>query len=388
MATKPPHRKYRPPRQQQQPETPRSGKKRPDKGLFSDGQWLCNCDPRKKLQLLETKKEGPNKGKLFYKCFDCNLFLWWDAARAREKSLTSPSTEAATAEPLPPKTPSLTQAPLTAYGYQVTPGTEVNAGAGAGAGDGLFTDSGSDSDDLGLGNNRTAAAAPPMDTPCPPSSKRKRDVFEDDSDPDEFSDLESDEERQLAEMTDQSARKLQQQQQQQSRYSTPLNSSSTDIVSGLPTPSVARTLFPGPGPGPETKRPKQVTFDDAAPPSTPAKLGRNSTTPATTPAPVHAPPSSPPNDGYDVTDEVMGLLRDQGLSPQVLRAVQSTLATVARRTRGIVLGRDSARASVKVRDEKIASLQERVAALENRDKMHRTQITTFKANLMKMYEDN
>ncbi|KAK7431058.1 hypothetical protein QQZ08_002339 [Neonectria magnoliae] len=386
MTTKPPHRKYRPPRQQQQqqqqPETPHSGKKRPDKGLFSDGQWLCNCDPRKKLQLLETKKEGPNKGKLFYKCFDCNLFLWWDDARAREKGLTSPST----AEPPPPKTPSLTQAPLTAYGYHVTPGTEANAG------DGLFTDSGSDSDDLEPGNNRTAAAAPPMDTPCPPSSKRKRDVFEDDSDPDEFSDLESDEERQLAEMTDQSARKLQarqQHQQQQSRYSTPLNSSSTDVVSGLPTPSVARTLFPGPGP--ETKRPKQVTFDDAAPPgppSTPAKLDRNSTTPATTPAPDRAPPSSPPNDGYDVTDEVMGLLRDQGLSPQVLRVVQSTLATAARRTRGIVLGRDSARATVKARDERIASLQERVAALENRDKMHRTQITTFKANLMKMYEDN
>ncbi|KPM37700.1 hypothetical protein AK830_g8866 [Neonectria ditissima] len=367
-----------------------------------------NCDPRKKLQLLETKKQGPNKGKLFYTCFDCDLFLWWDAARAREKGLTSPSAGTAAAEIPRPKTPSLTQAPLTAYGYQVTPGAEAGPGAS------LFTDSDSDSDpDPVLDNDgavaeagtdanlvaAAAAAAAPMDTPCPPSSKRKRDVFEDESDSDEFSDLESDEERQLAEMTDRSAQKLQ--ARQQPRYGTPLNSSSTDALSGLPTPSVARTLFPGSGP--ESKRQKQVTFQDAAPTRAPVQvttpaattLNKSSstitttTTPATTPAPnpVPPPPSSPPNDSCDVTDEVLGLLRDQGLSPEVLRSVQSTLATAARRARGIVLGRDSARATVKARDDKIASLQERVAALENREKMHRNQVTSIKANLMKMYED-
>lgn len=350
-----------------------------------------NCDPRKKLQLLETKKEGPNKGKLFYKCFDCNLFLWWDAARAREKGLTSPSTAAAT-EPPPPKTPSLTQTPLTAYGYQVTPGAETGAGLFSDSDEGPEPGDNHADTDADVIAAAAATAAAPMDTPCPPSSKRKRDVFEDDSDSDKFSDLESDEERQLAEMTDQSARKLQARQQPQ--YSTPVNSNSTDVVSGLPTPSVARKLFPGPGS--ENKRQKQVTFEDAAPApasvqlTTPATLNK-STAPATaTPAPDRAPPppSSPPNDGYDMTDEVMGLLRDQGLSPEVLRSVQSTLATAARRTKGIVLGRDSARATVKARDEKIASLQERVAALENREKMHRSQVTSIKANLMKMYEDN
>lgn len=42
---------------------------------------------------------------------------------------------------------------------------------------------------------------------------------------------------------------------------------------------------------------------------------------------------------------------------------------------------------MRARDETGARLQERVVALENRDAMHRRQITNFKANLMKMYED-
>lgn len=337
--------------------------------LTTNSPALGNCEPRKELTLLETKKNGPNKGKFFYKCFDCDLFLWWDAAKARETGLT-PSKNAA--QPPQPKTPSLTQQPLTAYGYQRTPGGGLQA-------DPSIPDVSDSDEDLAL-DDAGAPEAAGMQTPCPPSSKRKRDVFEDD----EFSDLESDEERQMVEIADKSAEKL---QAQQRAYATPSNTRSTDIIAGLPTPSVARTLFPAPAS--ENKRQKQVTFEDVSlvSPATEATLGRD--TPATTPARSLAPPpSSPPNDGYDVTDEVMALLRDQNLSPDVLRSVQSTLATAARRAKGIALGRDSARASLKTRDDKIASMQERITALENREKMHRSQVTNIKANLMKMYEDN
>ena len=84
----------------------------------------------------------------------------------------------------------------------------------------------------------------------------------------------------------------------------------------------------------------------------------------------------------------MTILRGQKIDPKTLSSVQNILATSARRTRGIVLGRDTARASLKAKDEKIATLQERVAALENRERMHRSQMTNIKAGLMKMYDDN
>ncbi|KAH7170662.1 hypothetical protein EDB81DRAFT_174857 [Dactylonectria macrodidyma] len=368
MATEP-HRKSRRLRQQhqepqQEPRTPKSQRKRLDKGIFSDGEWWCNCEPRKKLSFLETKV-GPNKGKFYYRCYECNLFLWWDAARARQTGLT-PSK--APVEPPRPKTPSMTQQPLSAYGYQRTPGGGLQTQA-----DAPF-ETESDSDD-------SAPEAPSVRTPCPPSSKRKRDVFEEDVD--EFSDLGSDEERQMAEIADQSAEKL----KAQRAFTTPSTNHTNDAADSLPTPSVTRTLFPGPSTT-DQKRHKQVSFEDVTP-ATEGTLGRD--TPLTTPTPVRSlapPPSSPPDDGIDVTDEVMDLLRGQKVDPDVLHTIQGTLSTAARRAKGIALGRDSARASLKVRDDTVAALQERILALENREKMLRSQVTNIKANLMKMYEDN
>jgi chaperonin cofactor prefoldin len=100
------------------------------------------------------------------------------------------------------------------------------------------------------------------------------------------------------------------------------------------------------------------------------------------------PASSPPETSYDVTDEVMNLLRGQNIDKSVLSSVQSILETAARRTKGIVLGRDSARSSLKTKDDNIATMQERITALENRERMHRSQMTNIKAGLMKMYDDN
>lgn len=80
------------------PSTPRK------RGLFEDGQWLCEapprrtvritasfsnrdlsmlvgeCTPRKPALCLTVKKDSPNKGKRFYTCQDnpkkCDFFLW------------------------------------------------------------------------------------------------------------------------------------------------------------------------------------------------------------------------------------------------------------------------------------------------------------------------
>ncbi|KAM5351675.1 hypothetical protein ACJ41O_004398 [Fusarium nematophilum] len=222
-----------------------------------------------------------------------------------------------------------------------------------------------------------------METPSRGSAKRTRDVFEDDEG--EFSDLGSDEERQMAAMADKSAQKA----AAQRRYTTPSSSRSVDVIAGLPTPSVSRTLFPGT----ESKRQKQVSFEDAPSRHTatlsPATMSA-STTPSKGPSGLQAVPSSSPPDAasYDVTDEIMGLLQGQDVDPTVLHSVRDMLVMAARRTKGLVLGRDSARATLKARDEEIATLQDRITALENRDRMHRSQMTNIKANLMKMYDDN
>lgn len=82
----------------------------PDKkGLFEDGQWLCeftsstsqcaqknrelilpplgDCKPRKPAIQFQVKKEGPNKGRYFYTCEarKCKFFLWETDAQPRER---------------------------------------------------------------------------------------------------------------------------------------------------------------------------------------------------------------------------------------------------------------------------------------------------------------
>ncbi|CAM1506554.1 Fc.00g061950.m01.CDS01 [Cosmosporella sp. VM-42] len=354
----------------QQAQTPASQKKRLDKGLWKDGQWWCNCEPRKKATLRETKK-GRNQGKLFWTCNVypyCDFFLWRDQAKAREAGPASPTEE--TAESSRSKAPAFTQRPLTAFGYQVTPGRRLSDVATAGSGVAADATDLTDSDEeLEFQPSSTLAE---MGTPCPPSSKRKRDAFEEDT---EFSDLDSDEERQLAAIADKSAEKI----RAAKAPITPSNTRTHDVVNGLPTPSVARTLFPGS----DAKRQKQVTFED-----TPSSATLSATVTPSTVRSQAPPSSSPPDTSYDVTDEVMTLLRGQNIEPDVLTSVQSVLTTSARKAKGIAMGRESARASLKARDDRIAALQERIVALENKERMHHSRVTNIKANLMKMYEDN
>ncbi|KAL1903319.1 hypothetical protein Sste5346_000604 [Sporothrix stenoceras] len=65
------------------PATPSSG--RGSDGLFANGQWFCDCKPRRPAVLRETRKPGANKGRWFYTCpqerrRQCTFFLWEDYA--------------------------------------------------------------------------------------------------------------------------------------------------------------------------------------------------------------------------------------------------------------------------------------------------------------------
>ncbi|UNI14531.1 hypothetical protein JDV02_001149 [Purpureocillium takamizusanense] len=398
-------------------ETPHSAKKRLN-GLWEDGQWWCNCEPRKPATLREVKKDTPNKGKLFWTCSTypfCKFFLWRDEASLREDGLPSGThgggagagvslaavEETEAQQPLPkPRTPSFTQRPLTSFGVQLT-STQRHPGLDEPV-------AGADTEQTGRSSGRSSGEdkAPRtssshtlgMETPCPTPSKRKRSAFEPRNgggdNAELFSDLDSDDERQLADLADRSAEKVRQ-RADNTFTTTPSVNRAIDAEQGLRTPSVARTLFTGPS----TKRQKTVSFEQQEQLATPTAVS-GIPTPAKTPSTSSSrttglqqsattPSSSPADPAHDPTDEIMAILRGSNvLDPAVLHSVQDLLVASARRTRGLLMGRDSARASLKHKDERIAQLQERIVALENRERFHTRQLTNIKAQLTPMPDDS
>ena len=74
-------------------------------GLFSQGDFFCNCNPRLKAALLTAGKDSQNPGKKFYGCIlsKCGLFIWEDQAIARSGGALAPSSRRnAPAEPPTP----------------------------------------------------------------------------------------------------------------------------------------------------------------------------------------------------------------------------------------------------------------------------------------------
>lgn len=403
------------------PETPASRKKRL-KGLWQGGHWWCmlptppspfpgqddgerlifsaqpfpsrgpflprppftagNCEPRKKAVLRDVKKDTPNKGRFFWACpvySGCDFLLWHEDAVARSAGPVSAAEEL----PPAPKTPTFTQRRLTSFGVQISPGrrpgaesfeTEDSAEVATGSND----SSSQAAATVSASTSASTLATPEkrgVATPVPGSSKRNRDMFDSD---DDFSDFGSNEERQLADIADSSAEKL---GRKVGALATP-KAAEPAAAADAPSPAVARTLFPGPDP----KRAKTVTFDDAQPTGLP--------TPARSPAATRlahpvVPPSSPQDAQLDsVVGDVMARLEGQPVDRAVLASVGKLLADSVRRTRGVSMGREAARAALRQKDDQIAQLQERVDALENRHRRQETQLTNMKAGLMKMYQDN
>lgn len=193
---------------------------------------------------------------------------------------------------------------------------------------------------------------------------------------------------------------------------TPEITSTTDRIGGLPTPSVARTLWPSASTR-SSKRQKTVSFEDrpddsTAPQTTPITASTSSTATVansgsptksnTTTAQASSNTDSPgttlttpsnARDDTDVTTQVMTLLESQqNIDPGVLSSVRSILETSARKTKGLALSRDATRSIMRDKDLKIGKQQERITNLENKDRLSQKQISTMKANLMNIYQDN
>ncbi|KAJ4397226.1 hypothetical protein N0V93_001450 [Gnomoniopsis smithogilvyi] len=254
-------------RNKAQPFTPRK------KGLFEDGQWLCDC--RKPALFLLVKKDGPNKGKHFYTCDTkkCSFFLWESDAKPREReALMTHNCRSENgivgriqAKGEPPATPSFPRSSKAISSKTAPPRhqqqmfTGMNQadnrdiGAGSVSQDGGFLDYSADEDDTQQAQVGSGTSSHTMRNDSPgskvsipaygrmsdptshnhmttPSAKRKRSGFLLDSD-EEFGDNDlddSDMERELAAATDESVRKV--------LFKTPA-AERTAVSNGLPTPA-------------------------------------------------------------------------------------------------------------------------------------------------------
>ncbi|KAG5925475.1 hypothetical protein E4U42_004266 [Claviceps africana] len=290
-----------------------------------------------------------------------------------------------------PRTPTFTQKRLESFGIQTSPARRLST---LSAGD-VDDDGGSDSSSTSfvsadiMREHASASGTSPA-SPTTPSSKRKR-TTQENWDNDCFSDLNSDEERQLAELADDSAKKVAPKKAVDDVFATPAtNRRTANIVAGLPTPPVSRTLFPSP----DGKRPKTVSFEDPSPSSTlttPSKKPPPSTLPrpgagAGASASAAAPPGPLCDSIQDLASQVMDLIRGQNIDPTVLRAVQARLNTAVQRTKSIAAKRDSALQSLQEREERIQRLREKNRVLRDQATCDQETLTNTKQGLMKLYQ--
>ncbi|KAL6908491.1 hypothetical protein GGI43DRAFT_145228 [Trichoderma evansii] len=416
------------------PATPSTEKRRLN-GLWQSNEWWCNCNPRKRAVERTVTRNTRNKGKQFWACphpppNGCHFFILFEEARFRETGLppsrlTPSSSNEAAAVPLtatPSKQPTLTQTRLTDIGVEILGNRrrsdpeavrpkddddDTKASPHPQPVSSSQPEAGSSSDKgKGKAVEDPFSAYEPL-TPGPSGRKRGRDEFEEDL----LSAMDSEEERELATMTDRSFQKFLR-EDAYSGSSQQADDGEEDAAAG-PSRPVARTLFPQ---AQDVKRRKSVSFEEPEPFASTSSKATTANSNATESAPPPStmqisPPSSmeeaPPfpssamtatqqiDDDEDkeggedeITEQVMNLLQTQSIDPSVLESVHNILLVSSRRTKGIAMGRDSARAAVNEKKMKIGRLQEKIAALENTERALNSQITHMKAGLMKMYEAN
>lgn len=85
--------------------------------------------------------------------------------------------------------------------------------------------------------------------------------------------------------------------------------------------------------------------------------------------------------GYDVTEEVMELLKGQHIDEETSLNLRQLLNKHALKISGIAKGRDITRVALKAKDAKIAELQHKLTTLETEREMDKTVIKNFKTDM-------
>ena len=300
---------------------------------------IGNCKTRLPASHFQVKKEGPNRGKWFYTCQEpkgsgCGFFLWDDNAKGREAHA-------------------------------------------------VLNNSRFENDDL-----RTPADAArdkrTIEGHAAASNRFMADLRK--ADEDEFGSwlLSPEDEKKLVQAADtpRKAVKLE-------HFSTPGSKRKRDEDT-LPTPSTGANPF------------NTIRKDEE--PITPAsrlkggmwdgnEYSRNRS-PSATPTPSRFRESTVtseasqdrPQLNYDISDEVMDILKDQKIDEETTGKLRQTLNRHALKISGIAKGRDITRLALKAKDVKIAELQQRISALETERELDKTIIRHFKSDMAQSIE--
>lgn len=314
-------------------------------GLFSDENWKCNCNPRLPAVKFQVKKEGPNKGRWFYTCQEpketaCGFFLWDDKAKSREMGavLNNTRTEPHAPDAREPVTPSKDKRTLEVHAVASNKWLE-DLGKKEDDEFGAWPLTREDEEKVVRTVERTDPGSFP-ETPrkeidsrtATPGSKRKR----------------AEEEGNDAGVYPTPSTKG---PRDEDIFGTP--STSRKRLNGRPWDGNERSALFSPSETPSPMRFKNITMD--APPKFMASPFKSST--------------GDPQQSYDMTEEIMDLLKDQHIDEEVNVKLRQMLTRHALKISGIVKGRDITRVALKSKDTKIAELQQRITALEHKHDM-------------------
>ncbi|KAL2023458.1 hypothetical protein VTK56DRAFT_2454 [Thermocarpiscus australiensis] len=250
-------------------------------------------------------------------------------------------------------------------GIPSTPGDGPWAAYGSGGG----YESDEESDVTAAGTSQPRSALPPR---AASPSKRKRPAAEDEEMDDDF---DSDDVREVVEMSDRGQRSSQ--PHPGDGPVTPTGAHTRANSGGLPTPASRNSRLIASEPGPKRVKTAEGT---AAVTPTPTRT-RNALQAA----------SQPQGDGVEddaeVTVAVMGMLKTQPVQEPVRRAVRETLNLFALRARGVERSRDLLREALTRRDQRIAELQARVVTLENERRAKKEMVRKALSDLEALYQE-
>jgi hypothetical protein len=84
---------------------------------------------------------------------------------------------------------------------------------------------------------------------------------------------------------------------------------------------------------------------------------------------------------YDITKEVMEILKEQSLDDEMITKVRQILNKYALKTHGVARGRDITRMALKTKESKIAELEQRIVELQNERELDKVIIKHFKSDM-------
>ena len=359
------------------------------KGLFSDGIWKCNCDPRLPAQHFQTKNGGNNHGRwckepqaylalsshrcrTVYVCQlpqtkRCDFFIWDDEARTREAAVVLNNSRSE------PYTEPVTPAKETSYGLP-TPQTERHIQYPSdGDIETPYTPSKPPRDGIGTSVKPNGNKD---DTQYTTATSGMGD--------DEFFDWPASDDEEINKAVDRAS-------QDASLPETPRKSMKTDALASPGKRRFADISPPqAPGTALSTLTSERNKENDIFMTPATSKKGSNlftSAPPSTTntPSRIHyADLSLSPAQDFDLATEILNSLQ-KALSVPLYTEAREELKEICNRhtmqARGIMKGRDVSRAIVKKKEERILDLQREIEGLRSERETERSAIRSLRQEL-------